>query len=183
MTKKLPEALLATRPALADDPYGEHPSNGPLLGPIPARYSKAVHDSIIASIKQFQRPVVAAQIAGIPASLYYRWMQMGKEGNPHLYEFVQDVEQAIAVAEGKAIDSIVLAAKTDPENYKWYLTARHPEAYSKEVAARVNGELENFFRRLEAGLDAPTFEKVLAIFAGQALPGVAALTAHDPEEE
>jgi len=165
--RRLPDELIASRPGLSRDPYGEHPTTGPMIGAPPARYSRAVHDSIVNSIKGFQRPLVAAQIAGIPASTFHNWMRLGKEGNPHLWEFAEDVENAMAIAEGKAIDMVIKAAETDPENFKWWLERSRPEAYAKDVNARVHGELENFVKRLEAALDPATFEKVLSVFVGQ----------------
>ena len=183
MKLPLPAELLATRPGLAHDVTAEHPSNGPPIGRPPAKYTRAVHDSIVASIKQFNRPLVAAQIAGISSTTFHHWMRLGKEGNPHLWEFADDVEQAMAFAEGKAIEKVVAAAAEDPENFKWWLERSRPEAYSKDVAARVNGELENFVKRLEIQLDPATFERVLACFAGQATPVTAALPPHDDQEE
>lgn len=178
---RLPASLLEARPGLA---FNEDEAVAPgSIGRPPAKYTRAVHDSIVENIKKFNRPLVAAQIAGISAAIYHHWMRLGKAGDPHLWEFADDVEQAMAVAEGLAIEKVVAAAEADPENFKWWLERSRPEAYSKDVAARVNGELENFVKRLELQLDPATFERVLACFAGQPAPAVALLTPHDPQEE
>lgn len=173
--KPLPTDLVLARPALAEDPVAQHPSNGESVGKPPTKYTPALHNDIVSRIEKFQRPVVAAQQAGITSATFYEWMRRGKAGDPHLYAFVEDVEQAMAVAEGKAVERVVNdAIDNDPENFKWWLERSRPEGYSKDVAARVQSELENFIKRLEGGLDAATFEKVLGVFAGQ--PVTQALT-------
>lgn len=184
-SKPLPDPLLDARPALADDPLAQHPTNGESLGKPPAKYTLALHNDICERIKRFQRPVVAAQQAGITAATFYEWMKRGKAGDPHLYEFANDVEHAMSVAEGNAVDGVMNHPDAKPEDLKWWLERSRPDGYSKDVAQRVQAELENFMKRLEAGLDPATFEKVLGVFAGQ--PVTPALTAKpkpdDDDEE
>lgn len=140
-----------------------------VLGPIPARYTPAVHRVICDNIRAGNRPVTAAQMAGIPSSIFYQWMRMGKEGNPHLYQFAEDVEVAGGVAEGDMLKIVTEAAKNeDPEHAKWYLERTRPAGFSKEVNAKVEAILADVVVRLREGLTDKEYIKVLSLISGGA---------------
>jgi hypothetical protein len=153
-----------TRPAAVE--AGQTLGAAQLGGP-PARYTPGLHTQICENIRRGNRPVTAAQMAGIPSHVFYRWMNQGKAGDPHLWQFAEDVETACGQAEGIAVAVVTNAYMESPENAKWWLERSRPAGFSKEVNARVNGELEEFVRRLEMTLDAETFEKVMSAYAGQ----------------
>lgn len=188
MTKKkeLPQSLVETRPALADDYGAQHPGNGPPLGPIPVRYSRPLHEAICASIRVGNRPVVAAQMAGLPSSTFHNWLRLGREGDPHLWEFARDVELAEGQAEGTAVKTVVDTFSDDPENAKWWLERGRSGGWSKQVQQLVNGQLEEFMARLEAGLPPEVFQLVLNVAVGQApraLPTTPlVIAAHDDDD-
>lgn len=195
-TKTLPEPLVSTRPAVANDPNLQHPENGAALGPPPQRYSRAMHDTIVRHIEQGMRPAQAAAMAGLPANTYYSWIKKGREGHPHLWEFAQDVERALAVVEGKAVAAIVGKGEVfeDSDNAKWFLERRFADGYSKEAATKVNAMLEDFFRRLEQNLPVITadmvgrsmFEIVIAAASGEQIESTRQgfkLTSNGSEEE
>lgn len=187
MSNKLPADLHITRPALFDDPNAEHPGAGPMLGPPPAKYTTGVKDRICQLIEEGQRPKIAAAMAGISKDTFERWMKQGREGHPHLWEFSEAVERAVAVSEGKAVAVLATSGTfdTNPENAKWFLERRFADGYSKEAATKVNAMLEDFFKRLEAALPPEIFQMVIAAAAGQALPTTATelLTDGDSEKE
>lgn len=171
--KTLPPEALATRPALAFNEHAQHPANGPNIGYPPLRYSTALHEAVIAGIKKGNRPVIAAAAAGLPSQSFYEWMKRGKEGDPHLWQFAEDVEQALAHAETSAI--AVIASQDgsfaqDSDNAKWWLERSRSDGYSKEASTKVNGMLEEFFKRIEAALPPEIFQLVIAAASGQQLP-------------
>jgi hypothetical protein len=183
---KAPEGLIDARPALADNPPA-HPATGPDIGAPPRRYSRGVHDRIVELIKKRNRPVVAAAACGIPQSTFYAWMRMGKEGNPHLTEFVDDVEQALAEAEVGAVAVITGQNEQfddDPDNAKWWLSVTRPEGYSKDAIERANGMIREFITRLEQNLPPHVFAMVLTAAAGSSttLPSAPLLAQAETEE-
>jgi len=141
-----------------------------VLGPVPPRYTVGVHKVICDYIREGNRPVTAAQMAGIPSGVFYQWMRLGKEGNPHVAQFAEDGEIAGGQAEGTAVKVVTSAFSEDADHAKWYLERTRPEGYSKEVNAKVHALLNDFIDRLQAGLEPDVFDKVLACASGAGLP-------------
>ncbi len=136
------------------------------MGAPPAKYTPAVHQHICENIKKGNRPVTAAQMAGIPSHMFYRWMNMGKAGDPHLFDFANDVEQAIAIFESKMVELVVEDAATDAKSAQWTLERRFPEGFSKEVDAKVQAIMANFMANLKEQLSDAEYFKVLAVSSG-----------------
>lgn len=153
------------------------------LGAPPARYSLGVHQKICENIKAGNRPVTAAQMAGIPSHIFYRWMNAGKNGDPHLYQFAEDVEIAIGEFEGKMTQKVVEDADVDAKSAQWVLERRFPEGYSKEVDAKVQAQQAAFLKHLEEHLSPAEFFKVLAITSGFTGNEVSQLNAKPELEE
>ncbi len=174
MKPKIPDALLAARPGLADT-YTTHPAECPdPAGKPPSRYSQGLHDQIVANIVKGNRPHVAAGMAGLPTTTFYAWMRMGKEGNVHLAQFVEDVEIACHKAEGNAIEILnngfyAENLTTATENVKWWLTAARADGYSKEANAKANAMIAEFMARLETSLPPEIFQMVIAAATGHTL--------------
>jgi hypothetical protein len=135
------------------------------------RYSRALHDAICANIREGNRPVVAAQMAGLPEHTFHSWMQRGKEGDPHLWEFARDVELSVGRAEGEFVEVIKKASKDDPDVAKWWLERGRSGGWSKQVNQLVNAQLEETMLKLEAGLTPEDFQKVLNVLVGQSAKG------------
>lgn len=169
-----PQELLEQRPGLVGDPSVRHEAMGVPLGDPPRKYTRAVHDVICAELEKGQRPQGACAKAGITMSTFHNWVKRGKEGDPWLYEFAEDVEIAINLAEHKALGVITDGFnaedpdKIDPERAKWFLERTRSDGFSKQVKQVVENQIQDFLLRLEAALDGPTFERVLAVYLGQA---------------
>lgn len=177
MKRPAPQPLIDSRPALAQQDIVYHPTTGPGIGRPPAKYTRAVHDVICDELKKGQRPQGACAKAGITMATYYEWIRRGKAEDPHLWEFAQDVEIAMGLAEAKAVETIVESFTTtnidlrNPDNAKWFLERARPDGYSKQVKTLVDGQIKQFMERLEAALPAELFEQVIAVYLGQAAPG------------
>ncbi len=156
-----------TRPAAAE--AGQDLGHA-VLGPPPPRYTVGVHQQICENIRAGNRPVTAANMAGITSSNFYMWMQLGRAGNPHLVQFVEDIEIATGTAEGEAVRVIKESFWENPDNAKWWLERTRSAGFSKEVNEKVNGLLMEFMDRLEAGLPADLYNKVLSVASGAGLP-------------
>lgn len=169
-----PKELLEQRPGLVGDDSVRHEAMGVKLGSPPLKYTKAVHDRICEELKKGQRPQGACARAGITLATFHNWVKKGKEGDPWLYEFAQDVEIAINWAEAEALDVITdgfnkeKPTEIDPERAKWFLERARSDGFSKQVKQVVENQIQDFLLRLESALDAPTFERVLAVYLGQA---------------
>jgi len=164
--RKPPKDLLEQRPALADEVDVQHPSNGECIGDPPRKYTRAVHERICEELRKGQRAQGACARAGITTSTFHEWMRRGKEGDPWLREFFEDVEIAFNEAEAKAVDVVVKAMDDDPEHAEWFLERARADGYSKQVKTAVEGQIRDFMMRLEKALDPATFEKVLAVYMG-----------------
>jgi hypothetical protein len=181
--KTPPQELIEARPALADDPDVHHPSMGVQLGRPPRNYTQAVHDRICEELRKGQRAQGACARAGITVSTFHEWIRRGKSGDPHLYQFAEDVEIAFNEAEAKAVDVIAAGALAEPgsdamsaEEAKWYLERTRADGYSKQVKTLVDTQQREFMERLERSLmgmparmmsGPQIFELVLSIYAGQ----------------
>lgn len=153
---------------MTEDPLTEHPEQGPALGAPPKYYTRGVHEAIVDHIRRGNRPVVAAGLAGITSATFYGWMQRGREADPHLESFANDVELAMATAEGKAVEKIFGdTGFADPDNAKYWLERARPEGWSKETNAKVNALLVEFMERLERTLPPDVFRMVIAAASGQ----------------
>lgn len=159
--------LEETRPAAAEEGLSLDKA---VLGPVPTKYTLGVHQQICENIKKGNRPVTAANMAGITSQVYYMWMKLGREGNPHVAQFVEDVELACGVAEGTAVKVITDSYFENPDNAKWWLERTRSAGFSKEVNEKVNGLLMEFMDRLELGLPPDLFNKVLSVASGAGLP-------------
>ncbi len=168
--RKPPKALLEQRPSLENEADVQHPSTGPCIGDPPRKYTRAVHERICDELRKGQRAQGACARAGITTDTFYEWMRRGKAGDPWLHEFYEDVQIAFNEAEATAVDVVVDAfkkeEKPDVEAAQWFLERGRSEAWSKQVKNAVEGQIQSFMLRLEASLDAPTFEKVLAVYMG-----------------
>lgn len=170
--KQLPDELIASRPCLEGDPSETHPSMGLPPGRPPVKYTPAVHEKICERVRAGDRPVVAASLAGITASTFHSWIQKGREGDPHLAQFAEDVEIAFNEAESIAL-GVVTAGFNSPdpdkrssEDAKWFLERARSAGYSKAVKTVIEGQIQEFMQRLETALDPATFHRVLAVYMG-----------------
>lgn len=151
-TKTASEALIASRPHLKDS---VHVGNRDVLRPPPPQYTPGLRDQICDKIKAGQRPHVAAAMAGLNKTTFDRWMKAGRNGDPHLWEFFEAVEQALAIFEGKMVDEVIAPndGRVDASNAKFMLERRFADGYSKEVDAKVRAYMEEIYLKLQSNLD------------------------------
>jgi hypothetical protein len=186
----IPKELLEQRPVLEGDPTVRHPEMGNMeIGPPPRKYTQAVHERICDELRKGHRAQGACARAGITTATFYNWIRMGKEGNPHLAQFVEDVEIAYNEAEANALDVVneVMDDKSTEANPKlrleaaqWKLERTRADGYSKQVKTLVDKQIEQFVGRLEAALVGrpakmmtgdQIFELVLAVYLGHSPAG------------
>jgi transposase-like protein len=109
---------------------------------------------------------VAATAAGIHRSTLYRWMRHGREQKRGRYRrFLNQVEKAQAEAESRDVALIAKAATEDWKAAAWRLERKAPRRYGPRVQLAVQQELDAVLGRLEKGLAADVYEKVLQLIA------------------
>jgi transposase len=123
----------------------------------------------------------AAAAANVHRVTLHRWLRRGQEEESGLYrEFLESVEKAQAEAESRDVALIAKAARDGNwQAAAWRLERRFPRKYGQRVQFLVQEELQRALQRLEAGLDAEAYQRVLAILATE--PGSAA-TGGDAED-
>jgi hypothetical protein len=109
---------------------------------------------------------VAATAAGIHRSTLYRWMRHGREQKRGRYRrFLNQVEKAQAEAESRDVALIAKAATEDWKAAAWRLERKAPRRYGPRVQLAVQQELDAVLGRLEKGLAADVYERVLQLIA------------------
>jgi hypothetical protein len=113
----------------------------------------------------------ASGAAGVHKSTLHRWLRIGREQTRGRYrKFVDAIEKAQAEAEARDVALIAKATSTDWRAAAWRLERRSPKKFGQRVAVCVEEQLEGALDRLQAGLDAETFQKVLNIISSDDLP-------------
>lgn len=182
----IPQELLEQRPVLVDDPDVKHPEMGNIgIGKPPPKYTLAVHEKICDEIRKCKPPRAAAARAGITYSTFLNWIEKGKQGDPHLWQFAEDVELAYHEAEAAAVERLqeIMDDEGEEKNpklsleaVKYFLERQRSEGWSKQVKTTVEGQIEQFMKRIEKALmsrpaqvmsGAQIFELVLSLYLGQ----------------
>jgi len=179
--------LLSARPGISSEDY-QHPYNGQSVGPPPKRYTRGLHDKIVQLIAEGHRPEAAAGACGIPRATFYAWMQKGKEGDPHLAQFAEDVDQAFDLAECRAVNAIIPPPDPDnpkkntisKEDAKWWLEKQR-KAFNKKVQVEVERDHSEMIARFEANLPPAVFRQVLSLMVGVNTPELKAVTDNDTD--
>jgi hypothetical protein len=114
----------------------------------PTKLTKEVTEKICLAIRAGNYAKVAAAMAGVAETTYYRWLEMADEpkSKKEFKEFRESVERAEAEAEVVAIARIRQAADNgDWKAAGWYLERKHGERWGRNDKLRqeitgANGE-------------------------------------------
>lgn len=105
----------------------------------PTKLTKEVTDRICLAIRAGNYSKVAAAMAGISETTYYKWLEMSDKPNAkkEYKEFRESIEQAEAEAEVAAIARIRQAADNgDWKAAGWYLERKHGERWGRNDKIR-----------------------------------------------
>ena len=114
----------------------------------PTKLTQDVTDKVCIAIRAGNYAKVAAAMAGVGETTYYKWLEMADEPNAkkEYREFRESVERAEAEAEVAAIARIRQAADNgDWKAAGWYLERKHGERWGRNDKLRqeitgANGE-------------------------------------------
>lgn len=140
----------ATRPGLVLHGV-PHPNDGPLppKGP-PLKYNREIHESIVEMIRNGATPEHAAAYNRISKTAFYDWIRRGRDGDPYLTEFAEDIEQALAEAKMKLERLVMEGSIKDAGLALKALERKDPANWSKTVKHETRNELNGFIEDLLA---------------------------------
>jgi len=112
----------------------------------PRKYSKALHEQIVANVRKGQPKSLAFKVARVHPDTVFDWLRFGRNDPDQYPEYVNladDIEQAQADSVAERLDQIAAAAKSDPKHWTanaWILERTMPEHFARrdrvEVEAR-----------------------------------------------
>jgi hypothetical protein len=120
-------------------------------------------------------PYSACLEVGISEGTYNEWLEHGLDESTGIYhDFLKAVSQAIADAEHNLLYPLLKAARGgDWKASLELMKRRYPERWgdSKSINISVERELENALQKLQRGLTAGEYERVIRILAEEESPG------------
>ena len=98
----------------------------------PVKLSKQVQQEICRAVRAGNYPAVAARVAGISESTYYRWMEQGRSEpkGPH-HAFYEAIKKAQAESEAHAVAILRSEMKGDWRAAVALLERRHSERWRR----------------------------------------------------
>ena len=87
----------------------------------------------------------SCKAAGIHKDTYYEWMKRaraGKPGDDRYVAFAQRVDTAMAEAEARDVQTILLASKEQWQAAAWRLERRFPDKWSRNDRMRVDASVD-----------------------------------------
>ena len=112
--------------------------------PRPSKLTDDTKRKLVLALRAGNDQKVAAQMAGIGETTFYRWMEMGEKENAQkeYREFWELVKRAIAEAEIDAVARIQQAAQNGRwQAAAWWLERKHPERWGRndKIRAEISG--------------------------------------------
>lgn len=110
----------------------------------PSKLTDRTKTLLIQALQAGNDQKIAAQMAGIGETTFYRWMEMGAEekAKKEYREFRESVERAIAEAEVAAVARIQQAAQNGRwQAAAWWLERKHSDRWgrSDKIRAEISG--------------------------------------------
>lgn len=127
----------------------------------PTKLSADLQARIVRQLRAGGYVETAAAACGVAKPTLYAWLRQGnaEEAGPHR-DFLNAVDEAIALAEQRDVSRIDRAASKDWRPAAWRLERRNPRRWGARVQLSIQEELEGFRDHLETTLDAATFQRV-----------------------
>lgn len=129
-----------------------------------------IHKKIVLAIRSGSYMETAAAFAGVSKNTLYHWLKVGERSSsgPER-KFRDDVHLALAAAEVNCTALIGKAALKNWTAAAWMLERRHPERWGRQdramIETGVRKELEAAMSKLETGLSAEEYERVVRILS------------------
>ena len=111
--------------------------------PRPTKFTEPVRQKVIEAIGIGLNYVLAAQYAGIRKTTLYRWLSLGREGDPVFSQFWEDCKKAEARCAAGAMGVIIQAAKDGKwQASAWMLERRFGYRAQQDPVVEINVESE-----------------------------------------
>lgn len=133
----------------------------------------AVGRVILAVIAMGGGKSAACAQAGIDRSTLRAWEKRGEQGKEPYASFVTDLRKAEHADKVTYLSAVNGAAKKgDWRAASWALEKRYPGEFGNRVDIHVQGDaVRDLLERLEHGLDAETYARVLGVLVGPGSEG------------
>lgn len=178
-----------------------HPNDGPTdPGRPPNKYNREVHEKIVELIRSGYTSEHVAAACGVSRSAFADWLRRGREGDPWLIDFYEDVEAATAMAalknEQRIIDGITTkdacpkcGRSGDTPSLKDRLAIaelsikvaerRDGKNWNKQHNVVVRNELDGFLDDCQRLLPSKVYGTLLQIAASRGGEGISVVTDED----
>jgi hypothetical protein len=115
----------------------------------------------------------AAAFVGVSTNTVEGWIEKGKKATAGEFaQFASDVAKARAIFSISATKQIS-GGRKNSKDLQWLLSKLQPKKFGDRVRVHVEQSIEEILAKLEAGLDGPTFERVIEVLGGAAGAGPA----------
>jgi hypothetical protein len=111
----------------------------------PSALTPQVEERILGFLRLGNYIETACKAAGIHKDTFYEWMKRARSGKPEddrYAEFAMRVDSALAEAEGRDVQTILLASRQQWQAAAWRLERRFPERWSRNDRVRVDGNVD-----------------------------------------
>ena len=111
---------------------------------------------------------VAIKYAGLGKSTVYDWIAQGRKATEGpFFDFVKNLDDALAEAETTAVEQLINHGRVDYRAVTFYLERRHAARWGakQQVKIEVESELERTLDRIASKLPAEVFRQVLEAIA------------------
>lgn len=100
--------------------------------PAHGKFTDDIRKRIVGTLKAGNYATVAARFAGISSTTFHRWMRKGKaQAKGPFREFYNEVEQALAFAETRAVAHVVKEFEDDWRAALSYLERKFPRRWGR----------------------------------------------------
>lgn len=128
----------------------------------PTVFNDIVVHKVLSAIGRGLPRKTAAKIAGISVDVLYKWIRLGREGDPEYTEFINRFSEAEAKGEDELVQLMRFHAKTSWQACGWLLERRNPGSWalkklqdkaanvSEQDAEKLLEEAAELFEQLKA---------------------------------
>lgn len=106
----------------------------------PTDYNEEIEQKVLDGVRQGLSSKDAALCAGISETSFFKWLKLGREGNPVYAQFAERIEVARAEAKQRRIKIIYDAEPEDPRLALEMLARMYPQEFGKKVDVTSGGQ-------------------------------------------
>ena len=125
-----------------------------------SKITPEITKKIAGYIKSGNYPEVAASLAGIDRSTFYRWIKKGNNAKSGLHKiFCDSIKEAEDYAEAAAVERVRKAGDENWTALAWWLERKHPKKWSRkqQIDLEHSGEIKQKVTSNDSLLNDPDY--------------------------